>query len=173
MNDLTDVLIFTLPLLIIALIIVAIIFGFIRYERRRATAKQKAEASKTILNLRLQACERIMLFLERISPVQLISRIKPGNTDAQTYRFSLIHSIREEYEHNITQQIYVSETVWEQVKSARESVTALINMLAGNLNDSSTANELATAILEEEMKTPLKQLETAKKSLKQEVKKLF
>ncbi len=93
---------------------------------------------KTITPIKLQAYERIVLFLERISTESLIMRtVKPGMT-AQQLHSALIANIRSEYEHNLSQQIYMSNEAWEMVKNAKGTVIRIINNIATKLPPTAT-----------------------------------
>jgi hypothetical protein len=90
----------------------------------------------------------MILFLERISPESLILRInRPGNT-CQQLQTELINAIRSEFEHNLSQQIYVSPGAWEMLKIARGRTIQLINMVAEKLPKDSPSINLSKAILE-------------------------
>jgi hypothetical protein len=110
-----------------------------------------------ITPLRLQAYERAILFLERISPENLIMRInKPGLT-CQQMQSELMHAIRSEFEHNLSQQIYISHGAWEMLKIARGRTIQMINTMSEKLPHDSPAINLSKAILEsmvEEEKAP-------------------
>jgi hypothetical protein len=97
---------------------------------KRAEAPVLAAAGDTKENtnaLRLQACERLTLMLERINVPNLLLRINPAaNTSAQAYTANLLLTIREEFEYNVTQQIYVSDALWSIMVQARDNVSQLI-----------------------------------------------
>jgi len=77
--------------------------------------------------LRLQACERLTLMLERINVPNLLLRINPATgASAQAYTANLLLTIREEFEYNVTQQIYVSDALWSIMVQARDNVSQLI-----------------------------------------------
>ncbi len=116
--------------LIPAILITFIAFYFFKLhtdneERRRRFLLHK-ENQKQALPLRLQAYERIVLFLERISPGQLLTRMSPLGDDKKAYEILLTHTIDQEFEHNLTQQIYVSDECWNAVKTAKNTTIALI-----------------------------------------------
>jgi hypothetical protein len=101
-----------------------------------------------ITPLRLQAYERAILFLERISPDNLIMRVSKGGQNVQQLQSEMIQAIRSEYEHNLAQQIYLSHGAWEMLKIARGRTIQIINTLAEKLHKSAPAIELSKAILE-------------------------
>ena len=106
-------------------------FEFLRNEqdlqRLKISIDKKINSDKIIITHKLQAYERMVLFLERISPPNLITRsIIPGQK-AKDLQKQLLRIIREEYEHNMSQQIYLSSSSWELIKTAKEEVSGLIN----------------------------------------------
>ena len=106
-------------------------FEFLRNEqdlqRLKISIDKKINSDKILITHKLQAYERMALFLERISPPNLITRsIIPGQK-AKDLQKQLLRIIREEYEHNMSQQIYLSSSSWELIKAAKEEVSGLIN----------------------------------------------
>jgi hypothetical protein len=90
----------------------------------------------------------MILFLERISPESLIIRVnRPGYT-CQQLQSELLNAIRSEYEHNLSQQIYVSQGAWEMLKNARGRTIQLINMMTEKVQPDSPSINLSRAILE-------------------------
>ena len=79
--------------------------------------------------LRLQAYERLVLLAERIALPNLISRISQPGLSARDMQFLLIESIKQEYEYNASQQIYVSEAAWDAVRSLRDQNSLMINSI--------------------------------------------
>ncbi len=86
----------------------------------------------TILPLRLQAYERMTLLMERINPSQLLVRVHPLSKDKFEYQNYLIAQIEQEFEHNLTQQIYVTEKCWSVVSTAKNATIQLIRLTAKN-----------------------------------------
>ncbi len=102
------------------------------------------------LPLRLQAYERMALFLERISPTKLIVRVSPTGSNEEDYESLLIANIDQEFEHNLSQQIYVSEDCWNIIVAAKNATIQLIRK-AGLLEKTGTATKLREVILTEMM----------------------
>jgi len=98
--------------------------------------------------LRLQAYERLVLLAERISLPNLISRINQPGLSARDMQFLLIESIKQEYEYNASQQIYVSETAWNAVRSLRDQNLLMINTISKSLLPDATATELNRHLME-------------------------
>ena len=102
------------------------------------------------LPLRLQAYERMVLFLERITPTKLIVRVNPTSDNENDYESLLIANIEQEYEHNLSQQIYVSEDCWNIIVAAKNATIQLIRK-AGLLEKTGTSDKLREVILTEMM----------------------
>ncbi|WGK64807.1 DUF7935 family protein [Croceiramulus getboli] len=140
----------------------ALIVGLIAYyffkthtaneEGRRRFLLHK-DIQKDTVPMRLQAYERLTLFLERITPAKLIPRVKPSSQDPIAYENSLIKNIENEFEHNIAQQIYVSEECWNVVLSSKNATIRLIRQT--NMSDKiDTADKLRETILSNLIEQP-------------------
>ncbi len=105
---------------------------------------------ETVLPIRLQAYERICLLLERVAPANLVQRLNNGEYTANEFQHILIHEIRNEFNHNGSQQVYVSSEAWTYVTSAVEQVISEINAASNNLKSDATSIDLAKFILEME-----------------------
>jgi len=128
----------------VAYLLPAIVVGIIAYfffkghtaneEGRRRYLIQK-EAQKQVLPIRLQAYERITLFLERIDPNKLLVRVKPFADDVQKYEELLVNNIEQEFEHNLSQQIYLTQEGWNLVKAAKNATIHVIRQAAMHEKD--------------------------------------
>lgn len=145
-----DLLKITLPALLVAGIVYFLFSQFLEKEQQRRLIELRLESSKTTLPLRLQAYERIILFLERISPNNILVRLSSAGQTAADYHRLLQQEIRAEYEHNLSQQLYVSPDAWVQVKDAKEGVLTMVNRAFHGLQNPAQARgtELAKRILE-------------------------
>ncbi|WP_140485894.1 hypothetical protein [Flavobacterium sp. GSA192] len=103
---------------------------------------------KTALPLRLQAYERMTLLMERINPSQLMVRINPVSTDKNDYANYVIAHIEQEFEHNIAQQIYLSDKCWTVILTAKNAIVQMIRSVTKN-EKITNADELRTAIISE------------------------
>jgi hypothetical protein len=102
------------------------------------------------LPTRLQAYERMTLFLERITPSKLLIRVAPNSSDKDNYESLLIAAIEQEFEHNLSQQIYMSDKCWSIITAAKNATIQLIRK-AGLLEKTDTADKLREVILTEMM----------------------
>jgi len=99
--------------------------------------KNKSKNNNIPDNLKYQAYERLVLFLERIKPESLIPRINNQNLKNSELQLSLIEEIRKEYEYNLTQQLYISNHSWDAIIKAKDSMISIINAASYNLNPNS------------------------------------
>ena len=108
------------------------------------------EAQKDALPIRLQAFERMTLFLERINPTKLLIRITPLSEDKIEYENYVIAQIEQEFEHNLTQQIYLSDECWTIIITAKNATIQMIRK--ANMSETvDSANKLREIILNDLM----------------------
>ncbi|MBO4739334.1 MAG: hypothetical protein J5606_07220 [Bacteroidales bacterium] len=138
----------TLPAVIVACTAYMVLKMNIEKELRQQVLDLKNEGKKVMNPIRIQAYERLALFLERTRPENLILRTSAANLTATQYRTLLLTNIRNEFEHNLSQQVYVSGALWQMTKKAKEDTVKLINLAGGQLPIDATATDLATRILE-------------------------
>jgi uncharacterized protein YneF (UPF0154 family) len=131
------------------------------------------EKQKHLFPLTLQAYERIVLFMERIEPSNLVMRSKTSDMTAQQLHGSLLNNIREEYEHNVSQQIYISDNAWNLTKQAKEETINIINLAANSLDVNANSNDLTRAIFEKMMVLPKSPSQIALDYLKAEIKQVI
>lgn len=110
------------------------------------TIRQKNQ--ETVTPIRLQAYERIVLLLERTRPSNLIPRLSNSEFTAEEFHQILVHEIRNEFHHNLSQQVYMSDSAWTYVTTAVEQVISLINSSANTLPKDAKSVELARTIIE-------------------------
>jgi len=123
----------TLPSLILGGIAYYFFNSFLENEENRRNFLLRREAHKETLPRRLQAFERMTLFLERIDPGNLLVRVKPTNENKHTYEDLLIRSIEQEFEHNLTQQVYISDECWNAIRATKNATISLIRK--SNMSD--------------------------------------
>jgi hypothetical protein len=127
----------------------------------------------TILPLRLQAYERFVLFLERIHPSNLVMRLNSADLTAMQLQALLVRTIREEFEYNLSQQLYISGNAWELVKNAKEETIAMINHASSGLPESAPSSDLVKMVFEASVSRGKLPVETALEEIKRELQRLF
>ena len=164
----------------VAYLLPAIVVGIISYfffkghtaneEGRRRYLIQK-EAQNKILPTRLQSYERLTLLLERIDPNSLLIRIKPFANDTESYEKLLIENIEKEFEHNVTQQIYVTPECWNLISAAKNATIHIIRQAAMHEKDAGS-----DALREYLLRNFMEEITPSQKALayiKKEVSELF
>lgn len=142
-------------------------------QERRKLLELRKKSSENINPIRLQAYERAVLFLERITPNSLVMRIFNNRMSVRELHSELLSTVRNEYEHNITQQIYMSSGAWEALKRAKEETIKLVNIAASKVDDSAQGIELSKVLLEMCMQLDKLPTQMAIDIIKEEVKSLF
>ena len=146
LTDILELLKYTLPALIVFL---TAYFLLTRYMQKEATEKAielKLKRDKEITMLRLQAYERLALFLERIGPANVISRVRVPDMICTELQYSMVRNIREEYEHNLSQQIYVSSAAWNLIVASKDEIIKLVNLIGQQLPPDASSGQLINAI---------------------------
>lgn len=145
-----DLLKIILPALIVAGSIFYLIQQYLEKEQQRRLIELRLQSARETLPLRLQAYERVTLLLERITPNNLLVRLSSSGQTAPEYHRLLVSEIRAEFEHNLSQQLYMSPEVWDQVKAAKENILTMVNKAYQALPTPQQARgtELAKRILE-------------------------
>ncbi len=168
-----DLLKITIPSVLILLGMFYIVKNYVNRDYKLRLLELRMKNAETILPIRLQAYERMTLFLERITPSNLLIRVSGGGQNASDYHRMLINDIRNEYNHNLSQQIYMTEPTWEKIQSAKEAVVTLINRSYHELQDKSKGTELAKRILETIIAQETDPTEQAIRSMKREINEVF
>ena len=163
----------TLPSIIMLVAVYYVVGGFLRSNENRQKLKAIRGNQNLITPIRLQAYERLVLLLERISPDSLVMRADyPAKTCEQMHS-ELLQSIRAEFEHNLSQQLYVSVEAWNSVKNAKNYTVVLINNAAKDVEDNAPAIELSRKILDMTMELDTSITEKAINELKREIQQIF
>ena len=133
----------------------------------------RTRSIETILPNRLQAYERMCLFLERISPPNLLLRLNNQGYSSKEFHKLLLDEIRNEYNHNVSQQIYMSEDVWNMIKNAKEDLTILINESSSQMSPEATSLDLARKIFELSLEKKVEPIGHALSELRKEIQQTF
>jgi hypothetical protein len=173
MNEWLELLKYTIPALIVFLATYLVLQNMTKAQERRLRAEIVLGNQKLITPLRLQAYERMVLFLERISVESLVVRLnKPGMTVQQLHQAILL-SIRQEYDHNLSQQVYLSASAWEVIQNARQNTLKLINSQLEHHKPDRPAIEFSRQLLEQLVEFEKLPTRTAIDFLKAEISNLF
>lgn len=139
MNVIFQTVLLVVPSLLVIFAVYLMLQNFLHIETEKNHKLLSIENRKISLPMQLQAYERLALLMERIAPVALVLRIsRPGMTVIQLQK-EMVSSIHSEFEHNLSQQIYVSADCWTLIKSTVEETIRLVHSTAGQLTQDSDA----------------------------------
>jgi len=173
MKELLEILKYTLPSLIVFLAAYYVLRSLLRTQEDQRKMEVVLENQRLITPVRLQAYERLILFLERISPESLVMRLnRPGLTVQQLHQ-EMLTAIRNEYEHNLSQQLYISPAAWEVIRNARGQILKLINTTFEEFKADDAAVEYSRRIFEKLVDIEKLPTQIAIDYLKNEVNKFF
>jgi hypothetical protein len=169
MEMLFNILLITIPSLLVFLTSWILLRNMIRNSENKRRQELIMQNSRTVMPIRLQAYERIVLFLERTSLESLLIRVNTPGMSAAELHSAILNTIRSEYEHNLSQQIYMSQQAWEVVKNARSNTLKLINSEFEKSPNTATGLEYSKQLLERLMELDKEPTKTAIDYIKNEV----
>ena len=171
---------------IIIVVVITMIFGFwliqhsqFKNEEKKRQWELKRESQKTISPIRMRAYERLSLLLERTTPEHMIFDLRTKQPEALStwtvlqMQQHLLQTIRIEFEHNLSQQVYVSEELWTLIMNARDQMAAFIIAIGNQLPKDATAQMYATTLITAYKSNGLTPTDKAMDELKREVKELL
>jgi diphthamide synthase (EF-2-diphthine--ammonia ligase) len=151
----------------------ALVNNYLTKEAQKRVLELRMKNVEVVLPIRLQAYERICLLLERLTPSNLLVRVSSAGQTAGDYQRALLSEIRNEFNHNVSQQIYMSDPAWVMVKRAKEDIVTLINQVFQELPEHAKGTDLAKRILERVLTTEVDPAGRAISFLKQEINQVF
>lgn len=169
----SDLVIIIIPVLLVLAGVYFIVKSFLTKQQHEQSFMLKKYASETTLPLRIQAYERMTLFLERIAPNNLLLRMYDKAEFVGDFQQLLLREIREEYYHNLAQQVYLSVPLWDEISKAMNDVMALVNTSAADLKSDEPALHLSKKVFEKIINEDYNPTKEALVSLKKEVQLLF
>lgn len=154
---------------------IAGLYTYFYFKDKKSLGGSKPPADTQALTaLRLQAYERLVLLADRIALPNLVSRINVPDATAREMQSLFIQTIKQEYDHNITQQIYVSPEAWEAVHNLKEQNMLIINQVSAFLPEDASGSDLSKSLMELLLENPKASLHTiVSEALNYEAKKLM
>jgi len=169
MDLLMDIIKITVPALLVMVTAWLVIWYLLKNDQDKRRQELILQNSRTITPIKLQAYERIVLFLERISLESMLIRINSPGMSASQLHSSLLSTIRSEFEHNLSQQIYMSPQAWEVVKNARSNMIKIINTEMEKMPKKATGMEFSKKLLETVMELDKEPTRAAIEFIKAEI----
>jgi hypothetical protein len=148
MDSFWELLKIILPALAVFFCAFFLVKKFLDNEHKKRETELRKSATGSIIPIRLQAYERITIFLERLHPTNLAIRVNKSGMNCDDFHSELIKTIKSEYEHNISQQIYLSSASWELVKTAKEETIKIVNLSSTKVQGSAKSSDLAQVIIQ-------------------------
>lgn len=173
MTEFLEILKYVLPSLVVFATAYFLIRSFLDHEVKQIKEEQKDDTRKAVIPLRFQAYERIVLFLERINPSNMVLRISRAGMTKELLQAELLRSVREEYEHNLAQQLYMTDQSWDMVKQAKEEVLSEINTAAAQMTEKNTAADYGQQIISIQLSKKSHARDAALKVIKKEISEMF
>ncbi|MBR9915200.1 MAG: hypothetical protein GYB32_10315 [Algicola sp.] len=144
--DILGLLLYSIPAIVTGAIAFLFFREHVENENRRRDFLIQKDLQKDALPMRLQAYERMSLFLERIKPSKLLLRVNPNSSKKEDYESLLIANIEQEFDHNLAQQIYVTDQCWNITATAKNATIQMIRKTTIS-EDVDSADKLREAIL--------------------------
>ena len=135
----------------VAAIVAVIYYGlkmYFEYQNRRLEREWVEKKEKDFFPIQMQAYERLILYLERIHPERLVFRVNKPGLSARLMQAELLKLMREEFDHNLAQQLYISNEAWNAVSKGREETFKILNRAAERTDANGSSMDFSTAILE-------------------------
>lgn len=173
METLSDILKITIPALIVFFTAWVLLRNMIKNDQDKRRQELLLQNSRTVTPIKLQAYERIVLFLERISLESLLVRVSSPEMSVQQLHSAMLNAIRSEFEHNLSQQVYMSQQAWEVVRNARSNMIKIINSEVEKLPPDSTGMTLSKKLLEKIMELEKEPTRAAIDYVKNEIAKII
>ncbi|MGB8490237.1 MAG: hypothetical protein WCE64_04210 [Bacteroidales bacterium] len=173
MEYVADILKITIPALIVFFTAWLLLRNMIRNDQDRRRKEILLENTRTVTPIKLQAYERIVLLLERISMESLLVRVSSPDMSASQLHTALLTTIRNEFEHNLSQQIYMSKQAWEVVRNARSGSIKIINSEADMMPADARGIDLSKQLLMRVMDLQKEPAQAAVEFIKDEVARLI
>lgn len=137
----------TIPSVVVLLAVFLMFRLYFQHQTQTRVLDLKINRAQITLPMRLQAFERLILLCERIDLPDLVLRLKTPGTSSVALRAALLLAIQQEYEHNLTQQLYVSEELWDILMTAKNKTMDLISIAADGLDANASADEYAYKLM--------------------------
>lgn len=147
MESAVNIILYSIPFVIVCVVMVFLMKAFFDKEYKLRRLEFLENNRRQALPVRLQAYERLVLFVERISIHNLLPRVRTADMNVAEFRQALIQTVGLEYEHNLSQQLYVSPEAWELVRTAKEEVKTIVNKNALELRPDAPSADLSKKII--------------------------
>lgn len=147
--------------------------NFLNTQRQLKMIELRKNQQDTTLPLRLQAYERMTLFCERINLLKLMLRVGNPGMDSSNFKIALMVAIEQEFDHNVTQQMYMSPKLWQIIVFVKEEAINIVSEAAHSLKEDKSGSALQQALMKRLNENPQMGIVQAQRAIKEEVRSLF
>lgn len=168
-----EILKFIIPSLIVLVCVWVVMHYLLKSEQERRLWELKRGTQKEVTPIRLRAYERLTLLLERTEPEQMVSELDINQLTIPEMEQRLLLTIRREWEHNMSQQIYVGDEVWAKIMLARDEIAAFVHTMANQLPPNSNSLDYARILMTAYRQNGTTPHQIALEALKEEVRGLW
>jgi hypothetical protein len=173
MTVLLEIIKIAVPAIIVALTSYYVIREMLNKQLLLQEQKIRQERQNAITPLRMQAYERLSILVERLSLSGLVLRNRNDEMKAVTFKIALLMAIQQEFEHNISQQIYVSDKLWQILEATRDDLIQFIQLVSEKIPKGATSMQLAEALMAYQEQRESNPIATAQMAIRKEATTLF
>ncbi len=168
-----EILHFTIPAIIVFLVAYFMLKKMLDEDFKRKELETRSKRTKSLTPMKLQAYERLTILLERLRLDNLVMRLADPSLTATEFKHLLTKAINEEFNHNVSQQIYISDQAWQMIKYAKEDALNTINNCYKDMSEFSKSTDLGKAVLSDVLEKRTDLVATAITFLKKEIDLVF
>ncbi len=168
LEALLEIIKITVPALVVFFTVQALLTQYLDKQYQLRQLELRRTQQDTTVPLRLQAYERLTLFCERIAIPNLVLRLRSEEATAANLRMAMLVAIQQEFEHNITQQVYISDQLWQIIQLAQNEVVSVINIVSENVDPKADAQVFSQALFDFLEEKEIKALDTARAAIRKE-----
>jgi hypothetical protein len=148
LGKLLDIILYLIPAAGVIAVVYVVLKQYFDHQQKATEQEWKMKKERNYLPMQVQAYERLILFLERIHPERLVFRINKPGMSARFLQAEIFKIVREEFDHNLTQQLYISTQAWNMVKHAKDETMNILKVAAERVDKDADSLTFSTAILE-------------------------
>jgi len=148
MEKLVDIILYLIPAAGVVAAVYVILKQYFENQQKSNESEWKEKRTKAYFPMQVQAYERLILFLERMHPERIVFRLNKPGMSARQLQNEIFKTIRDEFDHNLTQQLYMSVKAWELVKSAKADTLEIVKVAAEQVDKNADSFAFSAAILE-------------------------
>lgn len=173
MNTFLEILKITLPALVVGVTVYFVVREMMRRQIQMQHQHLQSQRQSGTMPLRMQAYERLSLFIERLSLPGLLMRTHNDEMSATTLRLTMLLNVQQEFEHNISQQVYVSDQLWRVIEATRDDLIEFITVVSEKVPKDAPSRQLRDALIGYQQQREQDPIAIAQMAIRKEAASLF